>query len=227
MRLLAGMPASPSTRPGEHPGLGHLTPMESGWLLGLVFEVDDRRLVASHLVKSTEAGSSGPELAARIRALGKHIEATYPPASVMARHILDATAALETFDSHTVGRAARELSKMQLQVAFGLLEGALDKTVYVSDVAAACNVSEGHFRRAFRTCTGVSPQQWRQERRMRYCRRRLAESDEPLAHIAEQAGFAAQSHFSRVFTQLTGMSPSEWRRIVRPAARVGSLGLPA
>lgn len=226
MRLVAGMPAIPNARSGELPGVGHLTPTEAGWLLGLVFKVDDRRLVANHVVTHHEAGSSIPELAARIRALGERIEALCAPGSVTARHILDATAALDTFVHRADQRSDRELSKPQLRVAFDLLEGTLDKAVYISDVAVACGVSEGHFRRAFRICTGVSPQQWRQERRIRHCRRRLAESDESLADIAEQAGFAAQSHFSRVFTQLSGMSPSEWRRIVRPAARVGSLRVP-
>lgn len=218
MHLVAGIPASPAASPGDKPGIGHLTPMDAGWLLGLVFEVNDKRLIANHLVAAHEASPSVKELAARIRAVGEQLKADAAPGSVTAAHVLDATMALEAFVHQAGAPRDNELSERQLHIAFHLLGDDLEKTIYVGDVAAACGTSEGHFRRAFRLCTGVSPQQWRQERRIRYCRRQLAESDEPLANIARRAGFAAQSHFSRVFSQLTGMSPSEWRRIVRPFA---------
>lgn len=224
MHLVAGIPASPSAQLGEHTGIGHLTPMDTGWLLGLVFEVDDRRLVANHIVAAHEKDPSSNELASRMRALGERLDVTATDGSQTAQHVRDAACALEALLGRVGQSGITELSARQLDIAYGLLGSDLEKALYVSDVAAACGVSEGHFRRAFRICTGVSPQQWRQERRIRYCRRQLAEGDESLASIARQAGFAAQSHFSRVFTQLTGMSPSEWRRIVRPAARTGNFG---
>ncbi|QWT21262.1 AraC family transcriptional regulator [Bacillus sp. NP157] len=224
MHLVAGIPASSSAPLGDHAGVGHLTPMDTGWLLGLVFEADDRRLVANHLVAAHEKDPSSTELASRMRALGQRLDVGSTQGSSAARHLRDAASALDAVLGKACPSGSTALSARQLDIAYGLLGSGLEKALYVSDVAAACGVSEGHFRRAFRLCTGISPQQWRQERRIRDCRRQLAEGDESLATIARRAGFTAQSHFSRVFSQLTGMSPSEWRRIVRPAARAANLG---
>jgi AraC-like DNA-binding protein len=41
---------------------------------------------------------------------------------------------------------------------------------------------------------------------------RLGETDEPIAQIALDAGFADQSHLTRAFKQHTGLTPAEYRR---------------
>jgi AraC family transcriptional regulator len=69
--------------------------------------------------------------------------------------------------------------------------------------------------RGFRKAYGCSVGAYLRWLRIVHAARRLAESDEPLAEIALEAGFADQSHFSNVFRRETGLSPSVFRREAR------------
>lgn len=54
--------------------------------------------------------------------------------------------------------------------------------------------------------------------RLAFARRRMLETDEPLAAIALEAGYSSQQHFSNAFRAATGETPSAWRRQARPAS---------
>jgi AraC-like DNA-binding protein len=84
--------------------------------------------------------------------------------------------------------------------------------IAVADVAAACDLSRGHFLRAFKNTTGVTPHKWLQRHRIEQAKRLLAEPTAGIAEIALKCGFADQSHLTRVFSQFTGTSPAAWRR---------------
>ena len=80
------------------------------------------------------------------------------------------------------------------------------------DVARACGLSRGHFTRAFRVATGLTPHQWLQRYRIDKAKDQLLNRALSIADIAIACGFADQSHLTRVFSRLVGDSPAAWRR---------------
>jgi AraC family transcriptional regulator len=85
-------------------------------------------------------------------------------------------------------------------------EHSLDK------MAAEAGVTPSHFCRIFKKANGVSPHQYVIKARLGRAQELLANSDTPLALIADSLGFTSQSHFTRAFRQFTGRTPSEFRR---------------
>ncbi|SEO91133.1 AraC-type DNA-binding protein [Luteibacter sp. UNC138MFCol5.1] len=104
------------------------------------------------------------------------------------------------------------LATWQLRLAFEHLTRELDASRAVQGAAQACRTSRGHFSRAFKASTGVSPSRWHMERRIREAERLLAQRDIPLVEIAARCGFSDQSHFTNVFSRLRHVSPGAWRR---------------
>ncbi|MDL2409746.1 AraC family transcriptional regulator [Rhizobium calliandrae] len=88
--------------------------------------------------------------------------------------------------------------------------------ITLADVANVCRLSRGHFIRAFRISTGLTPHKWLQRHRVEKAKALLLETDISIAEIALVCGFADQSHLTRVFTALVGSSPALWRRERRP-----------
>jgi len=89
----------------------------------------------------------------------------------------------------------------------------------VEDIRRAVPVSrrslERRFRRTFER--GI----WQEIRRVHLERAKalLADTDLPMAEVAEQAGFTDGRHLAVVFRQETGLTPTTYRRrITRPGA---------
>jgi AraC-like DNA-binding protein len=104
------------------------------------------------------------------------------------------------------------LSSFQKRRATELLEANLDGKIALHQVAKACDLSVGHFARAFRQTFRKPPYQWLTERRVDRARDLMANSHLPLADIAIQSGFADQSALNRTFKRLHGVAPGIWRR---------------
>lgn len=104
------------------------------------------------------------------------------------------------------------LSSSQKRKATELLEANLDGKIALHEVAEACDLSVGHFARAFRQTFRRPPYQWLTERRVDKARDLMTNSRLPLADIAIQSGFADQSAFNRTFKRLHGVAPGIWRR---------------
>jgi AraC family transcriptional regulator len=85
----------------------------------------------------------------------------------------------------------------------------------LGELAAVVGVHPVTLARGFRKAYGCSVGAYLRWLRISRAARRLAETDEPLAEIALDAGFADQSHFSNVFRRETGLSPSVFRRGAR------------
>ena len=88
----------------------------------------------------------------------------------------------------------------------------LDETVPVAKLAQACQLSPGHFARAFKQATGKPPHQWLTDQRLEKAKKLLVDTELALAEIAISCGFADQSHFTRVFSRSVRSSPGAWRR---------------
>ena len=104
------------------------------------------------------------------------------------------------------------LSPAVAQRAKDFLASRVGDDVKLADVAAACGLSRGHFLRAFKVSTGMTPHRWLQHYRVETAKHLLRDGASEIAQIALTCGFVDQSHFTRVFTRIVGVSPGAWRR---------------
>jgi AraC family transcriptional regulator len=104
------------------------------------------------------------------------------------------------------------LAAWQERRAKELMSANLQGDVSTADIARECLLSAGHFARAFRHSTGLSPHQWRLQRRVEEAHALLRAGRLSLAEIARACGFADQSHFTKAYARLRGISPGAWRR---------------
>jgi AraC-like DNA-binding protein len=104
------------------------------------------------------------------------------------------------------------LATWQERRAKELMSAHLQRDISIADVATECSLSAGHFARAFRRSTGLSPHQWLLQRRIDEAHGLLHDRKLSLAEIARACGFADQSHFTKAYGRLRGIAPGAWRR---------------
>jgi len=92
-----------------------------------------------------------------------------------------------------------------------LLDARLREAPSLRTIAHAVGVHPVHFAAVFRRFYGCSVGEYLRRRRLDQARRRLAETNESLAEIAMEAGFADQSHMTRVFRRFVGVTPGQYR----------------
>nr|WP_180165825.1 helix-turn-helix transcriptional regulator [Stenotrophomonas sp. SbOxS2]NYT98562.1 helix-turn-helix transcriptional regulator [Stenotrophomonas sp. SbOxS2] len=81
--------------------------------------------------------------------------------------------------------------------------------VRLDDVAAEAGMSRRTFTRLFRTDTGVSFAEWRQQVCLLAAIERLGQG-QPVTHVALDLGYASPSAFSAAFRRVLGSSPSRY-----------------
>ena len=87
----------------------------------------------------------------------------------------------------------------------------IDGDLSLFELAAVAGVGASHFKALFKRSTGVPVHQYVIRSRVEHAARLLREGDEPLAHVALQAGFANQSHLARCMRRILGATPSQVR----------------
>ncbi len=85
----------------------------------------------------------------------------------------------------------------------------------IGEVAREVDVHPGHLARAFRQHFRAPLGSYVRGLRLEWVAARLIGSEEPLAAIALDAGFADQSHLTRAFKCRTGLTPQAYRRTHR------------
>lgn len=123
--------------------------------------------------------------------------------------------------------AASDLREAQEMLVAGLTAVERDRTDPADRLADALTADpstsigewatrNGHSRewlsRRFKRLYGVDSALFRAEARSRIAWRSIVESDEPLAAISVDCGFADQAHMTRAVGRLTARSPGSWRR---------------
>ena len=84
----------------------------------------------------------------------------------------------------------------------------------IGEIAAMCNVSEVYFRRLFMAYAGVSPVQYKINRKIEMAITLLKYEDMSVADVAEQLGFSDSTHLINTFKKKTGMTPTNYIRII-------------
>ncbi|WP_417248852.1 helix-turn-helix domain-containing protein [Celeribacter sp.] len=93
-----------------------------------------------------------------------------------------------------------------------LVEKQFHESHSVSHYAAALGVTPTHLSRACNTANGQPASKIIADRVQFEARRLLAETDLPVAAIAEKLGFHSPAYFSRAFHKAAGMSPRDYRK---------------
>lgn len=102
-------------------------------------------------------------------------------------------------------RIARVLDAMQF---------APEASWSLAALAEVAHLSVSQLRRLFFAATGVTPNAYLVQERVTRARKLLAESDLPLAAIADTLGYRDVYYFNRQFRQAMGTPPAAYRRIV-------------
>lgn len=107
---------------------------------------------------------------------------------------------------------ASEPAASSLQRAIEFLAGHYAEVVRLESVARRFGYSEGHFFRAFKRRTGLTPNAYLSRVRMQHACRLLRESSLSVKEIAHRVGVPDEAYFSRWFHRLRGVAPTVWRR---------------
>nr|HMS56535.1 AraC family transcriptional regulator [Fimbriimonadaceae bacterium] len=113
----------------------------------------------------------------------------------------------------------KPLSHPVLKHATDLLRERFDQPWSLSELADEVGTHRSHLARLFQTHLGVSVGEFLRDRRLEWAYTRLASTDEKIAAIAFEAGFADHAHFCRLFKARYGASPSDQRRTMLNGSR--------
>jgi AraC-like DNA-binding protein len=123
--------------------------------------------------------------------------------------LLRAVAGAPELAGERLPASARSLER--LRPAIDRLRQAPAQAPGAEQAAALCALSPGYFSRRFKQQVGMSWSDYVRTHRLHLASRRLLASDQPVATIAADLGFATPSHFGSVFTQRFGVTPGQYR----------------
>lgn len=81
----------------------------------------------------------------------------------------------------------------------------------MEEIARKMLISQSGLRQKFKSATGLSPTEYRMQRRLERAAESLRTTDTPLDEIAHLCGFYDTASFCRIFKSATGKTPSEYR----------------
>jgi AraC family transcriptional regulator len=106
---------------------------------------------------------------------------------------------------------SKGLSSERLRRVRDYVETHLDDDLSLTVLADIACLSPYHFSRSFKRATGVGPQRYVIQRRVERAKYLLRQTHQPLALIAQEAGFTDQSHLTAMFRSEVGVTPGRFR----------------
>jgi AraC family transcriptional regulator len=104
------------------------------------------------------------------------------------------------------------LPRATLRAVVAYIEGHLDNSPTLEQMAAVARLSPTYFATQFRRATGLPPHRYVIARRVERAKQLMQGSaDLTLAEVAAHAGFSDQSQFSHHFKCLLGVTPGQFR----------------
>ena len=217
----------PDASHGEYYGAGHLTVLTASQPITLRSNQMRRTQMACLILEPQEIAGLSSEQVAAVRSAGSRVMFRNSRLQVCAQLLTDYEGT-DTEDAYVAGLAGAllaallavidrptqshtELAGQALLSVFDHIDTHLSESVTNDDLARVAGLSPSVFSQAFREVTGMSPQRWQMDARVRLAQRLMFDNPaQSLANIASRAGFSDQSHFSRAFFEVMGMSPSAW-----------------
>jgi AraC family transcriptional regulator len=105
------------------------------------------------------------------------------------------------------------LSDKRLQRVRDYIEAHIDDRLTLTDLAGVACLSPYHFSRSFKLALGTGPQRYVMQRRLERAKTLMRRTNQPLAWVAQEAGFSDQSHLTSIFRRETGMTPGQFRAV--------------
>lgn len=99
-----------------------------------------------------------------------------------------------------------------MEEALRYIEANYAHSVNIQVIADHLNIERTYLYRLFKDITGVSPQEYLLDYRIRRACSLLKETDLPVSDIARSVGYGDALYFSRLFKQKKGSPPSEYRK---------------
>ena len=87
------------------------------------------------------------------------------------------------------------------------------KNFSMEDIAQMCNISSVYFRRMFKEFMGVSPSQYRIQKRIEKAKMLLEYGEHSIESIAQDLGYIDTSYFIKQFKEKVGLTPHEYRKM--------------
>ena len=92
------------------------------------------------------------------------------------------------------------------------VEGNLDHSVTVEELAFLCNMSLSTFKRKFARIYGVPPNKWLLQKRMELAADLLLHQREKPSEVYHKVGYENHSSFTQSFKQIYGVTPSDFQQ---------------
>ena len=117
----------------------------------------------------------------------------------------------------SLGRRSRRLHMQdspaaRLDASLQYIHAHYASELSVSMLAEMCHLSTGRYASLFKTCTGISPQNYLIDLRLKNASALMQRTDLSLKQIAAAVGYGDALYFSRLFKRRIGVSPSRYRR---------------
>ncbi|MBA6418317.1 AraC family transcriptional regulator [Pseudomonas sp. 5Ae-yellow] len=105
-----------------------------------------------------------------------------------------------------------ETSRLPMAALDAYIDAHLAYPIEISDLAKLAHTSNSRLRHWFALELSCSPGEYVRRRRLCFARQQLEQNRDPIALIAERAGYSSQSAFAQAFKQRWGVSPRDARR---------------
>lgn len=92
------------------------------------------------------------------------------------------------------------------------IENHLAEDITIAEIAKEFNASVYYLSHLFKSATGITLTEFRNELRLTMAKQLLIHSDETVGQIASQCGFNNASYFTEIFTRSEQIPPSEFRK---------------
>ena len=108
-------------------------------------------------------------------------------------------------------RSSLQPADFYIRRSIDFLHQNYDRSIQVKDIAAAVSLHPGYLHRIFKAHTGRTITDYLNILRMEKSRMLLAQSDIPVAEIADYVGVSSRQYFHLLFKKYTGLTPVEYR----------------